>query len=330
MQMLRRWSVLAAALTLGVTVTACGGDDDTGGSASTGAPAAENKLAGLTYGIPSPLATEPGEHNINLGITCFADANDGKVITLDSKLDVNKQISDFDTLLARGAKVLPFLPLDPKAFRGPFKRAVDADATVVELYNPESTAPGSVYEASEEAGTDAVKVAKAEFPDGAKAILIGGPPIPTVNRRMAGFSDNAKAAGIEVVDKADNLKDNVNDARALADDLITKNPDVNVIFGFNDNSAVGAGLAVKARGLDNVLIFGINGTPEGIDAIKRGLITASYEADQFRMGYLGAKTGAEIRAGQAVKPISIPMKRWDKDNVAEYPAIDTRCAALTK
>ena len=38
----------------------------------------------ITYGIPSPLATEPGEHNINLGITCYAEKTGGKVITLDS------------------------------------------------------------------------------------------------------------------------------------------------------------------------------------------------------------------------------------------------------
>lgn len=322
MQVARRWVALTAAL--GFVAVGCGDGDDQG--AGTGA----GKLDGITYGIPSPLATEPGEHNINLGIECWADAHDGDVITLDAKLDVNKQISDFDTLLARGAEVLPFVPVDPKAFGAPFERADEAGATVVELYNPESSAPGSVYESSRQAGEDAVKLVRDRFPDGAKAIVIGGPPIPTVLTRVAGFTDNAKTNGITVVDQADNLKDNVNDARRLADDLITKHPDVNVIFGFNDNSAIGAGLAAKARGMRNVLIFGINGTPEGIDAVKRGLITVTYEADQFRIGFLGAKTGAEIRAGKRVRPIAVSMRRWDKARVADYTPIDQRCAQLTK
>lgn len=324
MQGVRRWVVVTAIA--GATAVGCGGGDDQGGDAATGA----GTLDGITYGIPSPLATEPGEHNINLGIECWADAHDGEVITLDAKLDVNKQISDFDTLLARAAEVLPFLPLDPKAFGGAFERAEEAGATVVELYNPESSAPGSVYESSRQAGEDAVKLVRKQFPDGAKAIVIGGPPIPTVLTRIAGFTDNAQANGITVVDKADNLKDNVNDARRLADDLITKHPDVNVVFGFNDNSAIGAGLAAKARGLENVLIFGINGTPEGIDAVKRGLITATYEADQFKIGFLGAKTGTEIRAGRSVRPIAVPMKRWDKARIGDYTPIDRRCAQLTK
>src|SRR5262245_54709069 len=91
---------------------------------------------GLVYGIPSPLATEPGEHNINSGIKCWADAHQGKVIVLDSNLDVNQQVTDFDSLLAQGAQVLPFVALDPKAFNGPFQRAKKKGATVAEIHNP--------------------------------------------------------------------------------------------------------------------------------------------------------------------------------------------------
>ena len=119
--MRRTITVVAAALLALPALAACGDDSGSGGGG-----AAESKP--ITYGIPSPLATEPGEHNINLGITCYADKNGGKVITLDSNLDVNKQISDFDSLLAQGATVLPFLPLDQKAFTAPFQRAKDAGA----------------------------------------------------------------------------------------------------------------------------------------------------------------------------------------------------------
>lgn len=319
---LSRW--LAVLMVVALVAVACGGDetDETAGDTDS-----ENPYAGLTYGIPSPLATEPGEHNINLGITCWSDANDGEVRVLDSELDVNKQISDFDTLLAQGADVLPFLPLDPNAFTGPFQRAEEAGAVVVELYNPDSEAPGSVYEASREAGEDAVEFVEEQFPDGARAVVIGGPPIPVINERVAGFTDNAEEHGIEVVDQADNLQDNVNDARRLADDLYTRNPDIDVVFGFNDNSAIGAGLAAQARDLD-LLIFGMNGTQEGIEAVQDGTITATYEADQFQIGYLGAQTGAKIHAGEDVEPIAVSMTRWDETNADEWQPVEERCDAL--
>lgn len=301
---------------------ACGGDDATDAGSSGSA------TKKITYGIPSPLSSEAGEHNINLGITCYADKTGGKVVTLDANLDVNKQISDFDNLLAQGAKVLPFLPLDPKAFTGPFSRAAKDGATVVELYNKDSTAPGKVFEDSPSAGADAVKLVLAKFPGGSKALLIGGPPIPAVTQRMAGFKDNAAANKITVLEQADNLKDNVNDARTLADDLITKHPDVNVVFGFNDNSAIGAGLALKSRGIKNVLVFGINGTPEGIKAVKDGTITATYDADQWGMGYQAAEAGAKIQNGETVAPIPLEFTRWDSSNADRWVAAEQRCAAV--
>src|SRR4029079_14629916 len=75
---------------------------------------------GLVYGIPSPLATEPGEHNINSGIKCWADAHRGKLIVLDPNLDVNQQVTDFDSLLAQGPQVLPFVALHLRASNDPF------------------------------------------------------------------------------------------------------------------------------------------------------------------------------------------------------------------
>jgi len=295
------------------------------GHASAGSGGSIN---GLVYGIPSPLATEPGEHNINSGISCWAKAHSGRVIVLDSNLDVNKQVTDFDSLLAQGAQVLPFLALDPKAFHGPFGRAKAKGATVVELYNSKTIAPGGVNEASRQAGMDAAKLVGRKYPNGSKALVIGGPPVPAILERIAGFTSQAKKYKIQILQQQDNLKDNVNDARKLADDLLTKHPDAQVVFGFNDNSGIGAGLAAKSRGL-KLMIFGINGTEQGVSAVKSGLITATYEADQFKMGYLAAKLGAQIHAGMKVKSrVKVSMVRWDKASVGKWVPFAKRCAAI--
>jgi ribose transport system substrate-binding protein len=295
------------------------------GQAHAGSRASIN---GLTYGIPSPLATEPGEHNINMGVQCWAGAHNGKTIVLDSNLQVNKQVTDFDSLLAQGADVLPIVALDPNAFTGPFSRAKKKGAVVAELYNPKTKAPVGIFEASAQAGNDAAKLVGKAFPKGSKAIVIGGPPIPAVIDRVNGFTSLAKKYKIQILQKQDNLKDNVNDARKLADDLLTKHPDANVVFGFNDNSAIGAGLAAKARG-KKMMIFGINGTEQGINAVKSGLITATYEADQFKIGYLGAKVGSQIHAGMKVRNrVPVSMVRWDKASVRKWVPFAKRCAAI--
>ena len=314
-------TLLGCALAATLVLSACGSDsssdDESGGDAGPKP----------VFGIPSPLASEPGEHNINLGIHCYADKIGADVKELDANLDVNKQISDFDALLAQGANVLPFLALDPNAFSAPFERADEAGAVVVELYNPDSAAPGAIYEDGPAAGADAVQLVAEAFPDGAKAIVIGGPPIPAVTARISGFTDNAADANIEILEQADNLKDNVDDAQKLADTLFTKHPDANVVFGFNDNSAIGAGLAAQSRGMEGVMIFGINGTPEGIDAVKNGVITATYDADQWGTGYRAAELGHQLLQGESAEPVKMPFTRWDADNADEWIPADERCAA---
>ncbi len=313
-------SLLGVALAASLVLSACGDDSSSDDQSGDAGPAP-------VFGIPSPLASEPGEHNINLGIHCYAEKIGAEVKELDANLDVNKQISDFDALLAQGANVLPFLALDPNAFAGPFQRAEDQGAKVVELYNPESVAPGAISEDGPAAGADAVGLVAEAHPDGAKALVIGGPPIPAVTARIAGFVDNADGANIEILEQADNLKDNVNDAQKLADTLFTKHPDANVVFAFNDNSAVGAGLAAQSRGMDDVMIFGINGTPEGIEAVKNGLITATYDADQWGTGYQAAELGHQLLQGGTSDPVKMPFARWDADNADEWIPADDRCAA---
>lgn len=140
--------------------------------------------------------------------------------------------------------------------------------------------------------------------------------------------DNADANGIEILEQADNLNDNVDDARGLADDLLTKHPDVDVIFGFNDNSAIGAGLAAESRGIEP-MIFGINGTAEGIDAVNSGIITATYEADQWSIGFQAAEMGARIHQGEDVEPIAVEMTRWDESNADGWVPAEEKCESVS-
>jgi len=57
--------------------------------------------------------------------------------------------------------------------------------------------------------------------------------------------------------------------------------------------------------------------------------TATYEADQFKIGYLGAKVGAQIHAGMKVKSkVPVSMVRWDKASVSHWVPFSKRCAAI--
>ena len=62
-------------------------------------------------------------------------------------------------------------------------------------------------------------------------------------------------------------------AMKIVEDLIQKNQKMDIIITQDDNSAMGAGMALQEAGLkDKIYVIGLGGSKEGLAAIKDGLI----------------------------------------------------------
>ena len=83
----------------------------------------------------------------------------------------------------------------------------------------------------------------------------------SVTDRTNGFMDAIDGKGFEVVGQQD-AKGNLQVAQGLAEDLLTANPDVVAIFGGNDPTALGALAAAKGQGFTDLLIYGVDGSPD--------------------------------------------------------------------
>lgn len=104
-----------------------------------------------------------------------------------------------------------------------------------------------------------------------KVAIIDQPETASVQERVAGFEQALSAfPEITIVQRAPGggVRDK---AMRAAQDVLQANPDLNAIFGINDDSALGALAALESAGLqDRVLIVGYDGTPEARDAILGG------------------------------------------------------------
>ncbi len=103
-----------------------------------------------------------------------------------------------------------------------------------------------------------------------KVAIVNQPAITSVLDRVQGFREAiAKHPGIAIV--ADVNGQGVRD-RSLeaASDVLQANPDLNGIFGINDDSALGALDAVRQFGRSGVVIVGYDATPPAVDAILKG------------------------------------------------------------
>ena len=163
---------------------------------------------------------------------------------------------------------------------------------------------------------------------------MGGAQVPVLNYVVDCFIKAAKKAGLEVLERQDNVKDSTATAQPIAVDLLTKHPDVDAWWAMNDTTAAGIAAALTSSGKKVqsktgkgvVLVAGCCGSQLGADAIKAGRLSAVYDSGSVESG----ATAIQALAQHYVKgkPISklpkviwINAKRYDFNNIGTYVAL---------
>ena len=205
--------------------------------------------ATIRLGESSPVASNPNQQAITYGEDQAAKQYGMTVKTLDANLSPDKQVSDIDTFINLKVAGIITWTLDAGAAGAAYKRALAAGIPIVD-YGSTQNVTSSVFDARGygcgQGKTAADYIAK-RVPGG-KVIAIGGPPVPAITNYTKCFVKAAKADGLKVVGLQYNTKDTAATAQPIVQDLLTKNPDVNAIWCYNDPSCLGAGAVVKAAG----------------------------------------------------------------------------------
>ena len=86
--------------------------------------------------------------------------------------------------------------------------------------------------------------------------------------------------------------------RAAMETLLSKNPDINVVYTINEPAAYGAYQALKAAGKEkDVIIVSIDGGCAGVGYVKDGIIGATAQQYPSKMAALGMEAIAKIARG---------------------------------
>ncbi len=148
--------------------------------------------------------------------------------------------------------------------------------------------------------------------------LEGHPNAMTTAPRTAGFRD-AAAARPAVRIKASRAGDFQRDGghRAMAE-LLGAEPCIDGVLAANDFMAIGALDAMReARRL--MPIVGINATPEGVAAVKRGDLVATSSFDAMKMACLGVEAAVRVLRGETVpRLLMLPVEVVDRSNCAAW------------
>ena len=236
--------------------------------------------------------------------------------------DHESQVAAIETCIADGAKGILITASDTKAIVDSVKKARDAGILVIALDTPldpvdaaDATFATDNLEAGRLIGAWAAATLGDKAADARIAFLDLTPSQPTVDVLrdqgfMMGFGIDVKNA--DVIGDEDDPRivghdvtnGNEEGGRTAMENLLQKDPGINVVHTINEPAAAGAYEALKAVGMEsNVLIVSVDGGCPGVKNVQDGVIGATSQQYPLMMAALGIeaiKTFAET--GEKPKP----------------------------
>jgi ribose transport system substrate-binding protein len=351
---MRRWMALPAALLLLVLVIAgCGGGGSSSSSESTepaeteetteetgteteGGGKEEAAATGNKVFYISPVASQPGQQQINQGLEGAAKELGWSESVLDSALSAEKQVTNVESAINQGASAIASWTLDPNAVAGAYEKAQSKNIPIIGMNSQGTGVTASVWwevQLCEPGGPEAITAEKiAEMKPGAKTIVIGLEVAESTKELSDCFVKEAKKAGLDIINETNNEADNASGSQKVFEPLLTKYPEVEAVFNYNDESAMGVSAALLAAGKtiataeepEGVIVTGSNGDQDAIEAVEEGRLSWTWDPDNLASGFSAVKLASEAVEGEKPSGLVVESILVDGETVGEYVPADER------
>ncbi len=255
------------------------------------------------------------------GLRDEAAKNGYELVITSGDFDLGKQTAQIEDFITRKVDAIIVSPVDSRGIGSAIKKANDANIPVFTADIAAQEGDVVCHVASDNvAGGRLAGEYLAKILDGnGNIVIIGQPTVTSVLDRVQGFKDAiAKFPNMKIV--ADVNGEGVRDkALQVTSDILQAHPDLNGIFGINDDSALGALDAVQQFKRTNISIIGYDATPPAADAIMKG---TALKADVIQYPKkIGATTIEEIRqyfsGVQIPKIIPVEVGIADKETLSK-------------
>lgn len=234
----------------------------------------------------------------------------GTYISADAQSSPAKQLTDVESLIARGAKALIVLAQDADAIRPAVEKAV-AEGIAVVGYDRLIEIPQAFYITfdNKEVGRMQARAVLAAKPAGNYAFIKGSSTDPNADFLHAGQLEVLKAAidAGKIKDVGTMYTDQWLPANAQKnmEQILTKNGNkVDAVVASNDGTAGGAIAALAAQGLaGTVPVSGQDGDKAALNRIALGTQTVSVWKDARELGKNAAEVALQLASGKKLNEV---------------------------
>ena len=245
------------------------------------------------------------------------------VITVDAKGDATTQVNQIQDLISQKIDALIYIPAGATAAAVPVKAARAAKIPVINVDRNAEGAPGDtfIYGQSVAATTELGKWICEQTKGQGKAVMIHGQrgTTPEVDRTK-GFTQGLASCGIKVTQEQWTERWSADEGNKIAQDMLQRDPSVNIILGQADGIALGAAQAVKlAKPAEKVWVVGFDGDVGGLKAVQSGSLDATATQQTFTMGRMAVDAVTAVLGGKSVpKDQPTDAKVTTKANVEQF------------
>ncbi|MGU9805823.1 sugar ABC transporter substrate-binding protein [Pseudomonas sp. FP1154] len=245
----------------------------------------------------------------------------------DARSDVVKQLSQVESFISQKVDAIIVNPVDTAATQRITKAAVAAGIPLVYVNRrPDDLKlpAGVVTVASDdlEAGRMQMQyLADKMAGKGNIVILLGDLANNSTTNRTKGVKEVlAKYPDIKIEQEQTGIWSR-DKGMTLVNDWLTQGREFNAVVSNNDEMAIGAAMALKGVGKEkgSVLIAGVDGTPDGLNAVKKGEMAVSVFQDAKGQADGSIDTAVKMVKKQPVEQaVWVPYRLITPENVDQF------------
>ena len=236
-----------------------------------------------------------------------------ELITMDPGTDADTQASQIQQMIDDGIDAIFLSPVNwesitpsLQALKEAGVKIINVDTQVKEMDYVDAYVGSDNVEAGRICGQALLE----RCPEGGKVLILECPTQNSINDRITGFEEVISNAdpGFEVVAR-ENTDGKFEKSLEVAQSALEEHPDVTAIMCGNDQIAVGAQTAVNLLGLDNVIIYGVDGSPD----IKKELLKSDTQI-------AGTAAQSPINMGKTAVEVALAIlngEDYEKENYVE-------------
>ena len=245
----------------------------------------------------------------------------------DARSDVVKQLSEVESFISQKVDAIIVNPVDTAATAKITQEATAAGIPVVYVNrepDDKNLVKGVAVVVSDELEAGHMQMqylADKMNGKGTIVILLGDLANNATTNRTKGVKDIlAKYPGIKIEQEQTGiwLRDK---GMNLVNDWLTQGREFDAIVSNNDEMAIGASMALKQAGIakGKILIAGVDGTPDGLRAVKSGDLTVSVFQDAKGQAEGAVEVAVKMAKKQPYEPkLVIPYRLITPENVDTF------------